>query len=293
MKTVVRGTVVVAVTVFLGLLLAAAGSAGGLTVGHWPAFGVAVAAAFVMQWIAFVPALVLNTEKHFDLTGSLTYISVTLGLLLAVQPQGARSVLLAVLVLIWAARLGTFLFTRILRSGGDGRFDEIKQNPIRFFGVWTIQGLWVSFTAAAAWIAMTSSRNQSLDVWAILGALIWLIGFSIEAIADAQKTVFNRKQNGKRQFITTGLWSVSRHPNYFGEILLWIGIALMALPTFAGWQFVGLLSPVFVTLLLVRVSGIPMLEKRAEERWGNELAYQEYLKNTPVLIPRLGRSARR
>ena len=106
-----------------------------------------------------------------------------------------------------------------------------------------------------------------------------------EAIADYQKRKF-RAENQKK-FIQTGLWSLSRHPNYFGEIVLWFGIAVMAFPVFTGWQFVSLVSPVFVFLLLTRVSGIPILEKHADDTWGKKKDYQVYKEKTPVLFPRL------
>lgn len=280
-----RRFVVIPLVVLLGALLAWAGSQGGQHLGPVPLFAIAVAIAFLIQWIAFLPAWKLQTERHFDLTGSLTYIAVTLFLLASVSDRGGRTYLLAAMVVMWAVRLGSFLFTRISRSGGDGRFDEIKPDTLRFLGVWTIQGLWVSLTAAAAWIAMTSERAREVDVWAIVGLVIWLTGITIEVVADLQKSTFNREHKG--EFISVGLWSRSRHPNYFGEILLWVGVLVVALPALSGWQYVALLSPVFVTLLLARVSGVPLLEKRAQEKWGDDPAYQSYVSRTPVLVPRL------
>ena len=102
-----------------------------------------------------------------------------------------------------------------------------------------------------------------------------------------QKRRFRADPANKGQFIHTGLWARSRHPNYFGEIVLWIGIAIITLPVLRGWHWVTLISPVFVTLLLTRVSGIPLLEKRADERWGGQEDYETYKVRTPVLIPRL------
>ena len=126
-----------------------------------------------------------------------------------------------------------------------------------------------------------------MDAFAIVGALVWLIGFVIEVVADAQKSRFNADPANKGKFIRTGLWSRSRHPNYFGEIVLWIGIAIIAIPVLQGWQWVAMISPVFVTILLTRISGIPLLQKKAEAKWGGQADYEEYKKNTPVLIPRL------
>lgn len=199
----------------------------------------------------------------------------------------ARSILLWALVVIWAARLGTFLFRRIHKAGKDDRFDEIKPSFIRFLNVWTIQGLWVTFTMAAALVAITSTNHKALDISAIIGFLIWILGFSIEVAADAQKSCFNANPENKGKFIQTGLWSRSRHHNYFGEIVLWVGVAIIALPVLQGWQWIAFISPVFVTLLLTRVSGIPLLEKKADQKWGGLEEYEIYKKNTPILIPRL------
>lgn len=285
-----RRILVVPVVALLGALLAWAGSAGGQRLGAVPLFAMAVGAAYVIQWLAFVPAWLRQTERHFDLTGALTYIGVTAGLLAAVAGRGPRTWLLTALVMIWAARLGTFLFTRIRRAGSDGRFDDIKPDLPRFLGVWTIQGLWVSLTASAAWIAMSGNGSQRFDGYAVAGALLWALGFGIEVVADAQKSAFNARHKGR--FVDAGLWSRSRHPNYFGEILLWVGVAIIALPALSGWHFVGLASPVFVALLLTKVSGIPLLEKRAQARWGDDPAYRAYVEATPVLIPRLTRPGR-
>ena len=198
-----------------------------------------------------------------------------------------RSLLLWALVVIWALRLGTFLFGRIRKAGKDDRFDEIKPFFIRFLNVWTIQALWVTFTMAAALVAITTTARKDLDVFALVGFLVWALGFALEVAADAQKSRFNADPDNKGRFIQTGLWSRSRHPNYFGEITLWVGVAIIALPVLHGWQWVALISPVFVALLITRVSGVPLLEKKADKKWGGQPDYETYKKNTPVLIPRL------
>jgi steroid 5-alpha reductase family enzyme len=181
---------------------------------------------------------------------------------------------------------GTFLFSRIRKAGKDDRFDEIKPSFIRFLNAWTIQALWVTFTASAALIGITTAARKDLDLFALIGFLVWLAGFSIEVIADAQKSRFNADPANRGKFIRTGLWSRSRHPNYFGEILLWVGVLIITLPVLHGWQWVALISPLFVAFLLTRVSGIPLLEKKADAKWGGQAEYEEYKKNTPVLIPR-------
>lgn len=283
-----KGLIALPVVVLLGALVAWAGSQHGQVLAGIPLFAAAVAAAFIIQWIVFIPSFKAQTEKFFDLTGSLTYVAITVFLVLATPGIDARSLLLAAMVTAWALRLGTFLSRRIHKAGKDDRFDEIKPSFIRFLNVWTMQGLWVVFTAAAAWVAITSTDRVAVDWLAIVGLLVWAAGFAIEIVADLQKSRFKANPANKGKFISTGLWSKSRHPNYFGEILLWIGVAIVTIPVLQGWQWVAMISPVFVALLLTRVSGIPLLEKKADKTWGGEAGYEAYKKNTPVLIPKLG-----
>ena len=288
MKTTDRNSLILfPILVLIGVLVALAGSQGGAAIAGMPVFALVVGLAFLIQWLVFIPSFRMQTEKFFDLTGSLTYISLTLMAALLSANLDIRSLLLAALVIAWALRLGTFLFRRVHKAGKDDRFDEIKPSFFRFLNVWTIQALWVTFTAAAALVAITTSVRKELDLFAIVGALVWVFGFAIEVAADSQKSRFNADPSNKGKFIQTGLWSRSRHPNYFGEIVLWIGIAIIALPVLQGWQWVALISPIFVTLLLTRVSGIPLLEKKADQKWGGQAEYEEYKKRTPVLIPRL------
>jgi len=289
-KTDRNSLVVFPILILVGYLVALAGSQGGTALGGVPVFMLAVGLAFLIQWLVFIPAYIFQTEKFFDLTGSITYISLV-GVAVCYSRYSvdldARTILLAALVIVWALRLGTFLFTRIRKAGKDDRFDELKPSFIRFLNVWTIQGLWVTFTAAAALVGITTAARKELDVFAIVGLLVWIFGFAFEVIADAQKSRFNADPSNKGKFIRTGLWSRSRHPNYFGEIVLWIGIAIIAIPVLQGWQWVAMISPIFVTLLLTRVSGIPLLEKKSDKKWGGQADYEAYKKNTPVLIPRL------
>lgn len=241
--------------------------------------------AFLIQWLAFIPAFWFQTEHYYDLTGSLTYASLVL-LALWLGDGHARALLLACLVGIWCARLGSFLFRRVRQSGKDGRFDDIKPDWGRFLLAWTLQGLWVFMTMLAALIAMSDAQPATLDAWAIIGALIWAAGFALEAVADAQKSAFKSDPANQGHFINTGLWAWSRHPNYFGEILLWTGVCVIAVPSFESWQWMGLLSPVFVAWLITRVSGVPMLEQRADEKWGGQPDYEQYKADTPELFLR-------
>ena len=288
MKNTDRNALIVfLVVVLIGVLVGMAGSQGGRLIFGVPLFGLLVGLIFLIQWLAFIPAYLQQTEKFYDLTGSITYISaITLAVILSNGVDG-RALLLWALVVIWALRLGTFLFRRIQKAGKDDRFDELKPSLIRFLNAWTIQGLWVTFTMAAALVAITTTNRKELDFFAILGCLIWVFGFGFEVVADAQKSRFNANPENKGRFIQTGLWSRSRHPNYFGEIVLWVGVAVIALPVLQGWQWVALISPVFVSVLLTRVSGVPLLEKKADHKWGGQEDYEAYKKRTPVLIPRV------
>ncbi|PRB44933.1 hypothetical protein CQ020_02150 [Arthrobacter sp. MYb23] len=283
-----KGLIALPVVVVLAVLIALAGSHHGATLGGFPIFAWAVVAAFIIQWLVFIPSFKAQTEKFFDLTGSLTYVAITVMLVALTPGIDARGLLLAALVAVWALRLGTFLSRRISASGKDDRFDEIKPSFVRFLNVWTVQGLWVVFTAAAAWIAISSTQRVGLDWLALLGFLLWAAGFGVEVVADLQKSRFKADPANKGKFISTGLWSRSRHPNYFGEILLWVGVAVIAAPVLQGWQWVAMISPVFVAMLLIKVSGIPLLEKKADKTWGGQAEYEAYKKNTPVLIPKFG-----
>jgi len=280
-----RSIVVFPLVLLVAAGLALAGSQGGTVVFGIPLFAFCMALAFIIQWVAFIPAFINQTEIFFDLTGSITYITViTVAVLLSPQAD-ARSYLLLALVVVWAVRLGSFLFRRIQRTGSDRRFDDIKPSFARFLLTWTLQGLWVSFSLAAALAAITSETKSELGVFAVAGLLVWLLGFGIEVIADRQKSQFRAAPENTGMFISTGLWAWSRHPNYFGEIVLWVGVAIIALPVLRGWQWLTLISPVFITILLTRISGIPLLEARADEKWGGQADYEDYKARTSVLIP--------
>ena len=269
-----------------GALFAAAGASHGLEIAGWPALAVLVAAAYAIQWIAFVPAWFLQTERFFDLTGSLTFLAVVGGALAVRDTQETRSLLIAAMVAIWALRLGPFLFLRVRRDGHDRRFRQIKPNFPLFLMTWTLQGLWVSATASPALAALLATETRGPDWTLAAGAALWLAGLAIEVAADEQKRRFRAAAGNRDRYITSGLWAWSRHPNYFGEILLWVGVAVIAAPALQGWQLATLASPVFVWLLLTRVSGIRMLEARANRRWRDDPGYQDYVRRTNALLLR-------
>lgn len=269
----------------LGAAVAWMGSQGSINVAGVPVFALVIGYAFLLNWIVFVPSFAAHSEKFFDLTGALTYISATAGAMVLSGNLDTRAWVAGAVVIIWSARLGTFLYRRIHRDGGDGRFDTMKYDFWQFLMTWTIQGLWVSLTAAAAFVMITAEVRVDFGTVGLVGLATWLTGFCIEVIADRQKSKFRSNPSNKGKFINTGLWSWSRHPNYFGEILLWTGVAIMSVPVLSGWRWFVLVSPLFVFFLLTKVSGIPILRRRADERWGKDPEYQSYVKNTSLLIP--------
>ena len=240
--------------------------------------------AFLIQWICFIPSWFFHSERFFDLIGSATYLTITIVALIAVPEVDTRSVVLGIMVCLWGLRLGAFLFARVQAAGHDVRFNLMKHDFTWFLMTWTIQGLWVVITSSAALTAITSTNKNSFGWIGIIGIIIWLSGFVIEIVADEQKRRFKLNPSNQHSFINKGLWSWSQHPNYFGEIILWIGVTLVALPALSDWQYLSLISPVFVFFLLTRISGIPMLDSAARKRWGDNPDFQKYKETTPVLI---------
>ena len=244
-----------------------------------------------IQWIAWIPASIWKTERFYDLTGGLTFLVVVIFSLWSgsqFEPPSLREIIVSALVIVWSLRLSSFLYFRIHRTGKDGRFDRLKTSPIRFLVPWTLQGLWVFLTMIVV-IVINNQDNTSpaLGVWDWIGLLLWVTGLSIEVIADNQKTVFNSDPKNKDKWIDSGLWSYSRHPNYFGEILLWTGISFFGVSCFTGLERVAWISPIFIYVLLTKISGTPILDRRSLEKWGHEPEYQKYRDETPALFPRI------
>ena len=245
---------------------------------------------FVIQWIAYIPAFIFKTEKFYDLTGSLTYITAISFALYSTntsQSLDLGSLIIGAAIIIWAVRLGSFLFMRIHKDKKDGRFDSIKTSFSQFFMTWTLQGMWVFICSSAALVAIASPTGVVINIIFFLGLALFVLGFAVEVIADNQKTKFRSIQENKDQFINEGLWARSRHPNYFGEITLWTGITVMGISTFEGMNYLAIFSPIFSYLLLVYVSGVRMLEFRGHKKWGHLDEYNSYKKNTPKLIPKI------
>lgn len=248
-----------------------------------------------IQWLVWIPASIGKTERFYDLTGGLTYLTVVGFSLWAgslSEPPSLRELIVSLLVVIWSLRLSFFLYFRIHRTGKDGRFDQLKTSPIRFLVPWTLQGLWVFLTMIVV-IVINSQADSApaIGIWDGIGLSMWILGFAIEVIADNQKTVFNTEPKNQDKWIDSGLWSYSRHPNYFGEILLWTGIAIFGVSCFSGLEKIAWISPIFIYILLTKISGTPILDRRAIEKWGDNPEYQIYRDTTPLLIPRLNKKS--
>ena len=239
---------------------------------------------FCIQWVSFIPAFIFQTEKFYDLTGSITYLTAVFYTLYVTGSNNLSDLIIVGCVTVWAIRLGSFLFMRIHKAGEDRRFRTIKTNFTRFLMTWTLQGMWVSMCLLCVLTALSSYSGVVMNSIFFIGLTVFILGLAIEIAADYQKTVFRRNIENKDKFITTGLWSLSRHPNYFGEILLWTGVAVMSISSLQGLQYITLISPIFVYILLVYISGIRMLEDQARKKWGHLDSFKEYLKNTPRLF---------
>ena len=248
-----------------------------------------------IQWLAWIPASLAKSERYYDLTGGLTYLTVvgfTLWAGSQSESPSARELIVSLLVVIWALRLSSFLYLRIHRTGKDGRFDRLKTSPIRFLVPWTIQGLWVFLTMIVVIVINSQAESApELGIWDAIGLLMWLLGFSIEVIADNQKSAFNANSENQGKWIDSGLWSYSRHPNYLGEIMLWTGIACFGISCFSGMERLAWISPIFIYLLLTKISGVPILDRRGLEKWGDQPEYHKYREKTPTLLPRLTRKS--
>jgi|TARA_B100000959_G_scaffold256548_1_gene289830 steroid 5-alpha reductase family enzyme len=276
------------ISVLIACAFAWAGSYGGPSFAEFPALMLIAGTGFIIHWIIFLPSFFFITEKFYDITGTIAYfVMVGLAVYIASESRSLSilSKIIAVMVLVWALRLGLFLLIRVFRVGEDKRFSEAKKSFFKFLMFFSLSALWVFLTTANALTLILNNPDINGVIFLGIGGIIWIIGFLFEVIADEQKRQFRRKDSNHGHFITTGLWSMSRHPNYFGEILIWIGMAVISFPVLSGWQYATLISPLFVILMLTRVSGINLLEKSADKKWGNLDEYQTYKSTTATLIP--------
>lgn len=254
-----------------------------------PIFILIMFSIYFIHWIVFLPSFIIRSEKYFDITGTFAYLfSLSLILYFLITTQNVikvRSLTVFMLISIWSIRLGYFLFSRIIREKQDKRFTNLKKSFSKFFVTWTVSGMWVFITSLNGLTVIVNNVSYFNDIFYFLGLIIWIVGFLIEVISDEQKRRFKMNIENKNKFISTGLWKISRHPNYFGEMLIWIGIALISFPTLVGFQYFTLISPIFVIWLLTNISGINLLEEKADAKWGQITSYIQYKENTPILIP--------
>jgi steroid 5-alpha reductase family enzyme len=243
-------------------------------------FGVALA----VNGAFFAVAAVRRTDVVTDLSYSLTFA--LLAVVLPFSGAGRPVQLVAsLLVVAWALRLGTYLFRRIRRMKVDHRFDGMRERPLRFARFWLLQAVTVAVVMLPVTYLLDRDDPSGFGAWNIAGAAIWLVGLLVEAVADAQKAAFRANDANRGHFVAGGLWRYSRHPNYFGEMLVWWGLFVYAVPVLHGAAFAVVIGPLFITLLLLFVSGIPLLERSADERYGSDAAYREYKRRTSILVP--------
>ena len=274
----------IVVSLIIAVLILTAGSQGSVSFGGYPLFALCGSIGFALHWAVFVPSYAFKTEHYFDLTGSLSYITTVAAAIVLNPSLDLRDLIICAMITVWALRLGSFLFWRIKKDGQDKRFIVMKTKFTWFLMTWTIGGLWVLVTMAAGLAALTSNITAELGLISYLGIALWLFGFIVEVTADNQKTEFRKNPDNRNRFITTGVWSWSQHANYFGEITLWFGLALVALPVLSGWQLATLISPVFVYFLLTKVSGIPLLDRLAKQKWGTNSDSLTYTQATSKLL---------
>ena len=278
---------------FLNILFAALAFSFTMTIAYLAKSDIvmqAVMIAFLIQWVAYIPAYIFQTEKFYDLTGSLSYLTVIWFVFFSsnnLSGLNIQNLIVVTLISIWAIRLGTFLFGRIHKDGEDKRFRTIKTSASQFFMTWTLQGMWVSICTMCAITAISSSQGIIANALFYLGLAFFIVGFAIEVVSDQQKSAFRAVPENKEKFITSGLWSKSQHPNYFGEILLWSAIALLSISSLNGTQYLTLISPIFTYVLLVYISGVRMLDDMGNKKWGHLEEYKEYKRNTPTLFLKL------
>ncbi len=235
--------------------------------------------------VLFLFAYFFKTDKLTDAAYALSFMVLALFGFLGGEVTVSR-LLVTGMVVVWAIRLGGFLLYRIQKIGRDQRFDAWRHS------FWLLGRFWV-LQAITAWVVMLpvlfalSKSNIELHMLAFIGFAIWLGGLSLESVADLQKFNFSQNTRNKDKWIAEGVWSWSRHPNYFGEMTVWVGTYITVFLSLSGVErVIGLASPLFIIGILLFATGIPILEKKADERWGSDKAYQDYKKRTSILIPR-------
>ena len=225
----------------------------------------------------------LKTDKLTDFSYSLGFIVIASWTFLQGE-RNAYHLWLYILIVLWSLRLGAYLVYRIAKTGVDKRFDQIRINFWKFIQFWVFQAIVIPIILLPS--IYFFKLNAGFEVSMVFGIVIWTTGLIIESLADIQKLNFKNNVANKNKWIETGVWKYSRHPNYLGEILCWLGIYIFTFGSLEGYEkIIALLSPLTISVLLIFISGIPILEKKADERWGSNSVYKKYKKETSILIP--------
>lgn len=245
---------------------------------------IALAISIAVQVFFFIFAAIRKTDIFTDLSYGITFVIVSWFALFSSRYFAANPKWIIILLIsIWGVRLAGYLFMRILTIKKDRRFDEIREDPLRFALFWLFQGIsvWVILLPALIFIMYSEITAISMISW--IGALVALAGIFIETVADQQK--FDFKNENPDKWTDIGLWRFSRHPNYFGELLMWWGIFIFVLPFLENIQFLSVIGPIWITALLLFITGIPTIESRYDKKYANSKEYQKYKKETSLLVP--------
>lgn len=243
-----------------------------------------------MQLSFFAIAYWFRFDKVTDLAGSSNFIVLAWLTYLVRGTYFSRQTIVTILVTVWGLRLGSFLVYRVLSRGKDDRFDTFRDNFCMFLGFWVMQIIWVWVVSLPVIFLNAAIGNPDLNARDYIGWALWGLGFIIEAIADQSKHNFLKTGDTKNTWLATGIWKYSRHPNYFGEIVLWTGIFITCSSVFeeAGstkYAYFSLFSPVMTFVFLMFFSGVPPAEERYDLRFGKNPKYIEYKNMTSPLVP--------
>ncbi|KAL2612715.1 hypothetical protein R1flu_024407 [Riccia fluitans] len=247
--------------------------------------GITALVTAIYQFSFFVIAAGFKIDKVTDFAGTTNFVVLAVLTLLLNGTYHYRQLVLTTFVILWGLRLALFLLFRILSWGEDKRFDDKRDNLIRFAVFWILQAVWVWTVSLPVTVLNGSGKNPEFGPRDYVGWGMWAVGMIIEAVADQSKLNFKNAPQNTGRWCDAGLWSWSRHPNYFGEMLLWWGVFLATTPVLSGGQWGVIASPLLLCALLLFLSGIPILESSSDKRHRNNPEYVRYKKTTSPLIP--------
>jgi steroid 5-alpha reductase family enzyme len=246
---------------------------------------VALVSSLVINTFFFVAAVLNRSDRVTDLSYCLTFIFIVLQYTLTQSNPTFFQTLMACMVTVWALRLGTHLFLRIIRLKSDSRFDGIRDQPLKFARFWFLQAISITIIILPVLVVLLARHIPPYGLISFLGFLVWAAGLALETVADFQKSQYKKLKNPPTPWVSTGLYKYARHPNYFGEMLCWWGIFIYTLPYLSGWNWIAIASPVYITWLLIFVTGIPPLLKKYAEKYASHPDYAAYISSTHLLIP--------